>query len=542
MELDAILIAGAEESSVSSTHPLRLQIEGRVASIQAILEYLEKKGATLQPARSEREMSWSSAYTFNGLYLYHYLARRGFQICLLNDFYREKEAFDALLRHHPRAIIISTTFLYGKSMLKSLVEEVKAAAPEAAVIVGGPFVAMSYELLRKKDGEPAYNTDAAKDDYLFLRYNSEPPADYYFTNRKGEKELCELLSFLKSGRAVPDIPGLATLQEGAYRFVPRDVEVRGEDESALDWDLLPAKVFASGVVPVQASYGCPYNCAFCNFCKDPRLFYNKPIDQLVLELRSLERKGVRYVRFVDDNFRLGGKDLKKLCRRLAKEQLSIEWICFIRASVLEEMEPRILKGAGCREVQIGIESADSRVLANMNKRSDPGMYRAVVRKLLSGGIHCSCYFIFGFPGETAESINKSIQFLKEMDDTETEGILSWSIYPFYLVPLSPVYEPAMREKYGLSGYLGKWRHHTMQSDEVLSHIQRAFMEISHSGPIYREDDLNLLHALDRTRRKEFMARRHQLAQLAVKKPIDYQVVRDAFRGLLRGLDASLRRL
>ena len=48
--------------------------------------------------------------------------------------------------------------------------------------------------------------------------------------------------------------------------------------------------FKSGVVPLQASYGCPYNCAFCNFMKDRRLMGVKPLDDLIEELKTVQEK------------------------------------------------------------------------------------------------------------------------------------------------------------------------------------------------------------------------------------------------------------
>ena len=42
----------------------------------------------------------------------------------------------------------------------------------------------------------------------------------------------------------------------------------------MDWQCLPDSVFESKVIPMQASAGFPYHCAFCNFTRDRRLTYS----------------------------------------------------------------------------------------------------------------------------------------------------------------------------------------------------------------------------------------------------------------------------
>jgi p-methyltransferase len=539
MVLDAIIIAGAEEGSVSSTHPMRLKIENRLASIQTIKDYITRKGEIQLPVKHDNEMSWSSAYKFNGIYLFSYLTQHGFRVHLLDDFYQEEEDFHRFLRNPPSSIIISTTFIYSKRMLKSLVDRIREAAPHVPIIAGGPFIYMSHQLLLKKAQHSSYETESAAEDYMFLSNRDEPEVDYYITSLKGEGYLRELLNVMKNSAQVNRIPCLAMYKEGEYRFHEYEETPDASGTFELDWERLPETIYKPGVVPVQASYGCPFHCAFCNFSKDRRLFYNKALDQLCAELRTIANKGVRYVRFVDDNFRLGGADLKLLCRRFIDEKVSVQWMCYIRASILAEIDPHLLKRAGCCEVQLGIESADRSVLSNMNKQSDPEMYYKVVRKLLASGINCSCYFIFGFPGETPESIDRTIDFINNIEKPGDEGTFSWSIYPFYLAPLSPIYTPEMRKKYQLTGYLHTWSHFSMRSKELSSHIKRAFKQITDTGPIYREDNMRLLGALSAPQRKKFLAKRQEMAKYAMQHAVDFETIRNAFSEFVRPLTDSV---
>src|SRR4030042_5374793 len=112
----------------------------------------------------------------------------------------------------------------------------------------------------------------------------------------------------------------------------------------------------------------------------------------------------------------------------------------------------------------------------MHKKTTPDLYSDVLHKLLQAGINCSCYFIFGFPGETNESVRRTREFIKNHQFPDLDGYLAWSIFPFILTPLSPIYEPGMPRKHYLEGYMHRWQHQSMNSDQAQEHVLRTFFE------------------------------------------------------------------
>jgi radical SAM superfamily enzyme YgiQ (UPF0313 family) len=250
------------------------------------------------------------------------------------------------------------------------------------------------------------------------------------------------------------------------------------------------------------------------------------------ELRAVASRGIRFIWFVDDNFRLGKPDMDDFCRRLVREKLDIRWMTMIRAASLKNMDVELMKEAGCIEVQMGLESADPQVLSNMNKQADPVVYREVVERLLSKGINCSCYFIFGFPGETEQSALRTREFIKSLEHPEAEGCLTWSLFPFCLYPMSPIYEPEMRNKYKLSGHLRKWRHVSMDSVRAMEHVRDSFMELDNSSPVYRGDNLDMLYSLTAHERKRFLVGRHRISRAAMERIPDGKELLDALSGII----------
>jgi len=531
LALDAILIADSGEDSLSGTNPLRLSLDGRTAFIQVVLNYLENQGQVVPPIDGDGTMSWSSAPKLNGIYLLSYLTKHNFDVELVNSYYEEKDRFSSLLEQTPRVAIISTTFVYSKQALRSLANDIRSLAPDIFIIAGGPFIYLSYLMLQRLH-EERYETEPAKDDFLFLDVNNEPSVDLFIISLRGEEILCEALKGSSENQPIESLPNTARLVGETYCFTNRVDDVSNSGSIGIDWESLPDRIFKTGVVPMQASNGCPYKCAFCNFTKDRRLMFMKPIDQLVSELKAVSRRGVRYVWFSDDNFRLGRGNLTSICHRLADEGLPIQWMSFIRASTLRNVDGELLRRSGCIEVQLGLESAHPQILRNMNKKASPELYYNVIRKLLAAGVNCSCYFIFGFPGETDETALVTQEFIRSIEFPELDGILTWSMFPFILSPMSPIYEFEMRQKYGLTGYMQDWKHRTMDSNDAMEHIKKTFFELENSGPISRGDNLDILFGLTPYERKKFVALRHKLSKLAMRSQLKKHDIIESFTTVL----------
>jgi radical SAM superfamily enzyme YgiQ (UPF0313 family) len=407
-------------------------------------------------------------------------------------------------------------------------------AGDIQIIAGGPFVYSSY-LLYRRISDNTYDTASPAENYLFLTKNQCPDVDFFIVDTKGKWILSEALNRIKAGRVVSGLPNIAYWDGQAYVFSARSSSPSYNNDFSIDWSVVPDRFFKFGAMNVQASHGCPYRCEFCNFVKEKKDMYVKPLDLLISELVNVSKRGIKYVRFVDDNFRLGRNDLNDFCKAIIRGGLNIQWMSFIRANALHDSDLELLKKAGCIEVQMGVESADREVLKNMNKQSDPKMYSRVIGDLLDIGINCSCCFQIGFPGETAKSLQTTLDFIENIPKSTHSGSFCWSLYPFLLVPLSPIYEPAKRAKYALSGYLDKWEHFSMNSNEAHTCIRRAFCEIKNSGPIYSGDNLEMMFALSSAKRKEFINARHSLEKKFLEGPQDKSVVIDAFSGILSAL-------
>ncbi|MEZ4598540.1 MAG: radical SAM protein [Syntrophotaleaceae bacterium] len=509
--LDGIIVSDYGHDSLSATNALRLKIGDSVGNIQEIHRLLNTiKGAPCSTGEKNIP-SWDGAPKLNGIFLLSFLNKRKYSFELINNYKLEQEKVKILAEMNPKFVLISTTFIYRKIDLLKLAKELRETFKNSVIIVGGPFVYSSF-LLMEKARIGGYQTAIASKDYLFLEIDEEPLVDFYVISPRGEHVLLELMRRVEDGGDFRGLPNIAQYKDGKYCFSDFQSENCSGDQLSVDWNCLPESIFSTKVVPVQASNGCTYNCSFCNFTKSKKVNCVKSMDLLFSELRQVQQKGVNYIWFSDDNFRLGKKDLKYFCQRMVDEKIALKWMSFIRASSLTDMDMDLLKKSGCIEVQLGVESGSQEILNNMNKRASPDLYQKVIRGLLSNGIDCSCYFIIGFPGETEKTVAETLQFIKQIEGLDAEGCLSWSIFPFILSPLSPIYEQRERERYSLEGYMHQWQHKTMNSTKAKELIKKIYFGLEKSAPIYRGDNLDLLKIMGPEKKKQFFNKRHFLAK------------------------------
>lgn len=189
------------------------------------------------------------------------------------------------------------------------------------------------------------------------------------------------------------------------------------------YDLLPMKKYHPSLgsykrlpaMSLIASRGCPGQCTFCYriFGQKTRI---KSAENIFREIEYLQKEfGIKEVNFYDDVFPAFGDRIFKFCQMLIKNKTDISWSCFSRIGFIDYDLLKIMKQAGCHQILYGIESADEKILKTIKKEIDLKLVKKVVYLTKKAGINCRGSFLFGNPGETEETIKKTIEFSIELD-------------------------------------------------------------------------------------------------------------------------------
>lgn len=165
---------------------------------------------------------------------------------------------------------------------------------------------------------------------------------------------------------------------------------------------------------IITSRGCPFNCAFC---ASPSVWgkkvYWRTSDNVIKEIDSMtETYGVKQLRFQDDNLTLNKKFLTALCNQLAERE--IYWRCSTRVNLVDDKMLDTLWKGGCREIGLGIESADDGVLSLVNKGMTVKDQLRGALLLRDHGFRIRIFLMTGLPGETPKTADKTIEFLTKV--------------------------------------------------------------------------------------------------------------------------------
>jgi len=211
----------------------------------------------------------------------------------------------------------------------------------------------------------------------------------------------------KSGRIVrnPNRPLIKNLDElpfPARHLLPMD-----------KYMVFGMKVPATTIV---CSRGCPMRCSFCasSAMYGGVVRFRSP-ENVVAEIEHVKEKyEVKMIAFVDDTFTLFRRWVNRLCDRILEKKLDIIWGAAARVDTLNLQTLIKMKKSGCSTLFFGIESGVEFILKNIGKTFTLRKVMKVFEWCRKLGIRIIASFALGFPGETLDTIRRTIEFAKKL--------------------------------------------------------------------------------------------------------------------------------
>ncbi|MCX6340255.1 MAG: glycosyltransferase [Candidatus Aureabacteria bacterium] len=243
-----------------------------------------------------------------------------------------------------------------------------------------------------------------------------------------ELTLLDLSEHLMNARPLEEVKGLSFRKpDGTIQTSPRRPSIKGLD--SLPWParhFLPMENYRDAfcdmphpMLQMWASRGCPYRCVFCLW---PDVMYGdheyriRDPGDVVDEVEYCQKKyGFKSFYFDDDTFNLGKARIITLCREIKKRNLGIPWAAMCRADAIDEEILREMKDSGLIAVKYGIESASQKIVNASGKKLDLKKAEKAIELTRRLGIRFHLTFTFGLPGETSETIKKTIEYALEKD-------------------------------------------------------------------------------------------------------------------------------
>lgn len=279
-----------------------------------------------------------------------------------------------------------------------LAEMVKAVHPSIQIAFVGPHVSVSPE-------ESLRSSNAI--DFVVRR-----EFEFAVTEFAEGKPLAEIagVSYLENGKAIhnPDRPPLEDLDS-----LPFAVEIYKRD---LDITRYNVPFLKHPFIAFYTSRGCP---ALCTYCLWPQTFGGhrwrpRSVENVVAEIRrALELfPEVKEIFFDDDTFAWKKSRTIEMCEKL--KPLNLTWSCTCRVHADFETL-KAMKEAGCRLLIVGFESGDPTILKNIKKGTTVEQALEFMSNCRRLGLLVHGDFIIGLPGETRETIERTMQFAEKLD-------------------------------------------------------------------------------------------------------------------------------
>lgn len=234
---------------------------------------------------------------------------------------------------------------------------------------------------------------------------------------EGEEPLHRLLSALKAGDALSTVPNLIHLDGREVVHNKERVELRFEEIPGPTFDGLPMHNYLSPypIIPVLQSRGCYWGkCTFCthSFVYGHRYGKQKTKD-MVDELEALMKKyKTKYFTFSDEA--VSPHSLNDVSELMVERGVEIRSLALLKfEKVMDEKLFAKMKKAGFIFLMFGLESANDRVLALIDKGTTKAVERDVLKKSHKAGIWNHSFLFFGFPTETRPEAQETIDFLRD---------------------------------------------------------------------------------------------------------------------------------
>jgi radical SAM superfamily enzyme YgiQ (UPF0313 family) len=187
------------------------------------------------------------------------------------------------------------------------------------------------------------------------------------------------------------------------------LEIEKYRPSHLHYKKLPA-------TNVMVGRGCPFACTFCSksvFGRTLRL--RNPVNVIAEIEHLIEKYRIKEIMFWDDVFTLNKEWVKDFCSLLLRKKIDIIWSCWTRVDCVDFELLKLMKKSGCWHISYGIESGVQDILDKIKKGFTTQKIIKAFKMTHKIGIETRATAILGLPGDTEETIMKTIDFMIKLD-------------------------------------------------------------------------------------------------------------------------------
>jgi radical SAM superfamily enzyme YgiQ (UPF0313 family) len=339
------------------------------------------------------------------------------------------EMVNAILERKPWMVGF-TCYLWNIDRTLWIAERLKEAQPSMRIILGGPEITADNQWVLESlcvdyaaigEGEQTF---AELLDELQKHDEPQRPIDGLFVRPERLPALQPTLTVKGRNNRGVGLP-LVTTEEGGCCSAPQEAP-----------SLLPRPAFRkplanlndisspylAGIIDaadekmlmLETIRGCVFKCKFCYYPKSYDDLYYVSEEKIIANLEHARQHGATEVVLLDPTLNQG-RNFNDFLRRLIRCNPDKQFTFFgeLRAEGITEETAKLLRQANFTEVEVGLQSIDPLAMELMDRKNNLKAVERGIRAMMEEGIKVKVDLIIGLPGDTVDSVRRSMTYLKE---------------------------------------------------------------------------------------------------------------------------------
>jgi radical SAM superfamily enzyme YgiQ (UPF0313 family) len=326
----------------------------------------------------------------------------------------DSDAMGAAIAKSRPDLIGMTVFTPWVPDMERAARVARQAAPDAVIAMGGPHVTFTAQ----------------------ETLETIPEVDVV-ARGEGDQIIVELARVVEAGEGLEGVPGINFRSNGKVLETPLAPPLDPMLLPLPSFHLMPMERYYFDSVggpfgTVLASRGCPFQCTFCSEWPFWRGGWRPHDPEHVVEQLDIlvNRYGRNNVWFGDDCFNVSGEHISAICDGILKRNIDVNWYYQGRADLVvkhKELLP-LMRRAGNRMVQVGIEASNDEQRNSLNKQLGTETAEEAVRLLRENDVVCQAMIIVGLPGDSPRIFEEKVRFVKRLD-VDFPVFLVYTLFP-----------------------------------------------------------------------------------------------------------------
>jgi len=241
-------------------------------------------------------------------------------------------------------------------------------------------------------------------------------ADYGIIG-EGEQALLNLLKCLESGKTTDGLPEIITkdsFNNTISASTPYDLGKLPFSEMYRKIDFEPYR--RRGSYSIQTKRGCYHRCIYCTYpVIEGGQYRLRPPQAIVDEIeKANEQLGDIIFEFIDSTFNDPPGHAEAICREIIRRKLKIR----LRTMGINPRHTSaelfdLMRKAGFAQIDCTPDSASPRMIANLDKNFNLKELENTARLIQQSGMPTMWFFLFGGPGENAQTLDETFSFIEK---------------------------------------------------------------------------------------------------------------------------------